>query len=77
MTVKQMIAKIARLEGKKHQASIGDIREIVGIICTIIFTERSADLINEMNNLGMKKVQKQIIAEARAKNKAIKAKSKK
>jgi hypothetical protein len=32
MTLRELISKIAKQEGKKHQAGIGDIREIIGII---------------------------------------------
>lgn len=33
MTIKELCSRIARQEGLKHEASIGDVREIVGIIC--------------------------------------------
>lgn len=32
MTKKELVKAIASLEGKKHQASVGDIREILTII---------------------------------------------
>lgn len=32
MTKKDLVKAIAALEGKKHQASVGDIREILSII---------------------------------------------
>lgn len=32
MTMNQLASAIAKLEGKKHQASIGDIREILKIV---------------------------------------------
>ena len=35
MTLNQLASKIARFEGKRHQASIGDIREILKILCGI------------------------------------------
>lgn len=38
-TKKQLASKIAKLEGKKHQASIGDIREIVKIVFSLIKQE--------------------------------------
>ena len=35
MTLNKLASKIAKREGKKHQASIGDIREILKIIIVI------------------------------------------
>ncbi len=35
MTLPELIKLICTLEGKKHQASVGDVREILGIIVGI------------------------------------------
>lgn len=35
MTLNKLASMIAKREGKKHQASIGDIREILRIICAL------------------------------------------
>ena len=35
MTLRKLASEIAKREGKKHQASIGDIREILKIIAEI------------------------------------------
>lgn len=35
MTMKQLASAIAKAEGKKHEASIGDVREILSIITTM------------------------------------------
>jgi hypothetical protein len=32
MNIKELATHVAKLEGKKHQASIGDVREIIGIL---------------------------------------------
>ena len=32
MTLKELASKISKLEGKKHEASVGDVREIIGLI---------------------------------------------
>ncbi len=37
MTIKELVSKIAKLEGKKHQASVGDVREIVGLVSDEVF----------------------------------------
>jgi len=35
MTIKQLVSAVARLEGKKHEASVGDIREILSILVSL------------------------------------------
>lgn len=32
MNLKELVSKIAKAEGKKHQASVGDVREIIGLV---------------------------------------------
>lgn len=39
MTVQEIIKRIAKREGKKHEASVGDVREIVAIVADIIFED--------------------------------------
>lgn len=39
LTRNQLASMIAKLEGKKSQASIGDIREILKILCNLIGTD--------------------------------------
>ncbi len=34
MKIRELVSKIAKLEGKKHQASVGDVREILKIAFT-------------------------------------------
>ena len=43
MKISALASKIAKLEGKKHQASIGDIREILKCIYMIDFEMRVAN----------------------------------
>lgn len=38
MKLKDLVSKVAKLEGKKHQASIGDVREIIGIISDLVWS---------------------------------------
>lgn len=47
MTMRKLASLIAKREGKKHQASIGDIREILKIFFDIYASEDMADLMNE------------------------------
>lgn len=37
MTMNQLASMIARLEGKKSQARIGDVRELLGILADIVY----------------------------------------
>ncbi len=39
MKLKELVTHIAQFEGKKHQASVGDIREIVGILSDVFFSQ--------------------------------------
>lgn len=39
MKIKDLITKVMKQEGKKHQAIIGDVREIVGLVSDIVFKE--------------------------------------
>lgn len=51
MTIKDLCSKIAALEGKKHQASIGDIREIVGIISEAVVYDPNTLVLLTKNGL--------------------------
>ena len=44
MTLQQLASKISKIEGKKSQAKIGDIREILKIIVQIDATQGDAIL---------------------------------
>ena len=39
MTFSNLASKVAMMEGKKSQVSIGDIREIVGILSDLIYAD--------------------------------------
>lgn len=53
MTFETAASKIAKVEGKKHQASIGDIREILALIC------RDMDLVALINKEFCKHLKRQ------------------
>ena len=57
LTIKKLAAEIAKIEGKKSEARIGDIREILGIISDIFyaFPEEVAQLVFEN---GMKRAKR-------------------
>jgi len=42
MKMKDLVSKVASIEGKKNQATVGDIREILGILSDIIFINPEA-----------------------------------
>jgi len=48
MTLNQLASKIAKAEGKKHQATIGDIREILKIIVDLSFEASFGNSPNEV-----------------------------
>lgn len=39
MTIKELVKYLATHEGRKHQASVGDIREIVGILSDLVWRD--------------------------------------
>jgi len=41
MTIQTLASKVAKVEGKKSQASIGDVREILAILADLIYAEES------------------------------------
>jgi len=47
--MKEIASYIAKQEGKKHQASVGDVREILGLVSDIVVRSESAR-IAFMNN---------------------------
>lgn len=60
MTLNKIASEIAKREGKKSQARIGDIREIIGIMVDIMHEDESpgCDLINSLHELGRKRAKK-------------------
>jgi hypothetical protein len=56
MTIKELVSKIAKLEGKKHQASVGDVREIVGLLCDALIVD--AELVMELVKNGKRRSKK-------------------
>lgn len=53
LTLQRLASKISKIEGRKHQASIGDIREILKIICGLIAAEvvdKEADYISSIES---------------------------
>jgi hypothetical protein len=54
ITVRELQSKIAKEEGKKHQATIGDVREVL----KITFTELSKLTVVELTSLLKKYAKK-------------------
>lgn len=40
MKIKELVSHIAKFEGKKHEASVSDIREIIGILSDVVYAEK-------------------------------------
>lgn len=59
MTLSKLASLIAKREGKKSQARIGDIREIIGILCDIYyesgFVGESIDFTDMLEAAGEKR----------------------
>jgi len=51
MKIKELVSHIAKQEGKKHEASIGDVREIIGILSDIFCYESYVLSIQTYNEL--------------------------
>ena len=37
MKIKEIVAALAALEGKKHQVSVGNVREIIGLLSDLAY----------------------------------------
>ena len=60
MTLRKLASEIARREGRRSQARIGDIRESLAVLCDIIFEaeEESADLLQMLYDNGKKRAKR-------------------
>ena len=58
MTLKELVSKIAKEEGKKHEAPVGDVREIVGLISDEIFKDPELGLKLAQNGARRAKAKK-------------------
>lgn len=56
--MKDLASKIAKLEGKKHQSSIGDVREIIGLVSDAIWKDPQGILILLCDNGRRRKERK-------------------
>lgn len=55
MILKKLASEIAKREGKKSQARIGEIREIIGILCDIFHDDEDCKIINAFHEAGAKR----------------------
>jgi hypothetical protein len=60
MTLNKLASMIAKREGKKSQARIGDIREILGILADLNHEDTSpeCDILNCLNGAGSKRAKR-------------------
>lgn len=56
--LKKLASEIAKREGKRSQARIGDIREVIAILCDVIHEDESCDLINAFHTAGSKRAKR-------------------
>ena len=50
MKIKQLVSAIAEMEGLKSQVSIGNIREIVGLVCDLMVSDNGETIVALVNN---------------------------
>jgi hypothetical protein len=59
MTLRKLASTIALREGKKSQARIGDIREIIGILSDIVYADQEfSDTWDNLHLSGEKRAKK-------------------
>lgn len=54
----KLASEIAKREGKKSQARIGDVREIIAILADIFHEDESCDLLNAFHTAGSERAKK-------------------
>lgn len=57
-SMKALASLIAKKEGKTHQASIGDVREILGLVSDAIWKDPQGVLIMLCNNGGRRRARR-------------------
>lgn len=57
-TIPQIVSAIAAKEGRKHEAPVGDIREIVSIISDMVFDDD--EVANVLKNNGRRRAKKRV-----------------
>lgn len=57
-TIKGLASAIAKKEGKKSQARIGDVREILSILSDIVHEHEGSDIITMLITNGQKRAKK-------------------
>lgn len=58
MKINDIAKEIAKREGKKSQARIGDIKEILGILADMIYDDRSGEILILLLNLSVRRGKK-------------------
>lgn len=65
MTIKKLASMVAQREGKKSQARIGEVREILGIISDLIYADylehkESSPVLDALANNGLGRAKKKV-----------------
>lgn len=58
MILRKLASLIAKREGKKSQARVGDIREIIGILADIFHEDENCEMINAFHEAGSKRAKR-------------------
>jgi hypothetical protein len=43
MRMRDLASVLAKREGKKHEATVGDVREVLSLLCDVLAEEQAAD----------------------------------
>jgi hypothetical protein len=58
MTLNKLASLVAKREGKRSQARIGDIREILGILCDIVIEDDGIVALTSLIDNGIKRLKR-------------------
>lgn len=61
MTIKTLASKVALLEGKKVQTPVGNIREILSILCDLIYSDPEVLVVLLLNGRSRKRNKRSIV----------------
>lgn len=58
MTLKEMASEVARREGKKSSARVGDVREILSILSDLVFEMPLGEIENALRKNGERRAKR-------------------
>ncbi len=55
ITMRRLASELALAEGRKHQASVGDVREILALLSDMIYTPKLGELVTCLYENGKRR----------------------